>query len=112
MLLQLDIGPDLEGSTIPTVVAFLGPGDLRGGFGRKVFSTVFLPVDIFENDPDVIRTLKYILDQLVGSLVISIEGIIVVPVVLVIDDTGRVLIIPSTGFPFSSETVPRALKSA
>ena len=58
-LLQLDIGLDLEGTAVPTVVALLGPLDLRGGFGRCVFSAVFLSVDVLEDNLDVIGTLKY-----------------------------------------------------
>ena len=58
-LLQLDIGLDLESSTIPAIVAFLGASDFRSSLGRCVFSAVFLSVDVLEDNLDVIGTLKY-----------------------------------------------------
>ena len=50
------------------------------------------PGIVLEDNLNVIRTHMYRPDQLEGALVVGVEGVILVPVILVIDYIGRILI--------------------
>ena len=93
LFLHLYVRLDLERTAIPEVLAFDRLFDGRRILDGLEKAAMLLAIDVLEDDGHIIWALEYGFTQFERTLGIGVQGVIVIPVILVIDDTRSIRVV-------------------